>query len=132
MEAVILRALAKQPAERFPSVEAFAAALKQAAARLQSLDLSQAISASDAVAYRHHGALYEQQGDVEQAPADFNEALRLDSAYAVAYVSRADLGVKQGSFERALADYTEAIRLDSSLAVAYTNRGLAQLLPGQV
>jgi serine/threonine protein kinase len=104
VKAVILRALAKQPAERFPSVEAFAAALKQAAARQQSLDLSQAISASDAVACRHRGALYEQQGDVKQAPADFNEALRLDSAYAVAYASRADLGVKQGGFERALAD----------------------------
>ncbi|MBK7937821.1 MAG: tetratricopeptide repeat protein [Lewinellaceae bacterium] len=66
------------------------------------------------------------QGLLEEAIADWTEAIRLDPNDAVAYMNRgaarSELGDKQG----AILDYDEAIELNSNYTLAYTNRGAAK------
>ena len=55
-------------------------------------------------AYYHRGLLYWEKGDVDQAIADYSEALKYDPRYAVVYKNRAEAYEKKGDAVRALAD----------------------------
>jgi tetratricopeptide (TPR) repeat protein len=67
------------------------------------------------------------ENDVEEAIADFTQAIRLDPQFAHAYVRR---GVAYGNTPEALADFTEAIRLDPEYIQAYYNRGFLRAAVG--
>jgi len=66
-----------------------------------------------------------QQGDLDRAIADFDEAARLAPRISDIYRYRArDLG-RMGRWDRALADYDRAIRLDPKNPALFRDRALA-------
>ena len=60
---------------------------------------------------------------LEQALADYTQAIALDPKYALAYNNRGLTHRVLKHLEQALADYTQAILLDPKFANAYNNRG---------
>jgi len=72
----------------------------------------------------HEKATVEQRRILEQAVADFTQAIRLDPNNANFYIERGSTYSGMGDFDRTIADYTQAIRLNPNNATAYSNRGL--------
>jgi RNA polymerase sigma factor (sigma-70 family) len=77
----------------------------------------------DAAAYLKRGRIYLNQGDYDQAIADFNQVLQLNPKSAGAYFSRGRANKLKGNYEQALADYNEAIQINPQMVAAYVNRG---------
>jgi tetratricopeptide (TPR) repeat protein len=71
------------------------------------------------------GQVASRRHEVDQAIADFNEAIRLDPKMAEAYASRGTAYHLKKETDRAAADFREALRLDPKLAQTHTDRGLA-------
>ena len=68
---------------------------------------------------------------MEQAVAEFDMALGLDSQLTEAYYQRGNALVDLGELQRAIEDYNQAIRLDARYADAYDSRGTANYRLGQ-
>lgn len=60
---------------------------------------------------------------MDQAIADYSEAIRVDPKFATAYNNRGWALNEKKEHDQALVDLDEAIRLDPKLAYAYNNRG---------
>ena len=82
-------------------------------------------SSGGAEEHLNRGIAHSQNGEYDQAIANFTEAIRLDSTSAAAYFHRGNIHLQTGGVDDAIADYTEAIRLNPDVAVAYSNRGAA-------
>ena len=64
------------------------------------------------------------KGDLDQAIADYTQAIALDPKYAVAYNNRGIAYCDKGDLDQAIADYTQAIALDPKYAVPTTTGAL--------
>ena len=87
-----------------------------------------------AESHNSDGVKYFEEGRFEDAIAEYDEALRLDSQYAVAYYNRGAAYFTLGQFERAIEDYGEAIRLtpnDPGAALSHAGRAMAYTALGQ-
>ncbi|MEK7487573.1 MAG: tetratricopeptide repeat protein [Planctomycetota bacterium] len=73
--------------------------------------------------YLQRGKSKEEQGDFEEAIADFTEAIRLNSNSAEAYNFRGFSKSFRQDLEGAIVDFNEAIRLNPLYAEAFHNRG---------
>ena len=71
------------------------------------------------------GAELYEQGHLEEAIAEYGEAIRLDSEDANAYNNRGNAYRHLGQYQGAIQDLDEAIRLNPEDALAYGNRGAA-------
>ena len=70
---------------------------------------------------------YERREMIDRAIADYDSALRLDSAQADVHNARGELLRKKGDLPKAVADFAAAIKLNPDHAVARANhRALAQ------
>ena len=65
------------------------------------------------------------QGQLEEAIAEYDEAIRLDPQASGHYNNRGLAYYDLNEYRRAIEDYDEAIRLDPSASQTYNNRGLA-------
>jgi tetratricopeptide (TPR) repeat protein len=65
-------------------------------------------------------------GDLDKALADYDRAIKLDSAFAEARFNRALAYFAKKDSDKALADYREVIRLDPRTTEAYKNWGRAE------
>ncbi len=83
------------------------------------------LALDEAAACVQRGVALRQKGDVDQAIAAFNRAVRLDPGNALAHQGRGNAFSTRGEYERAIADYTKALELDPNLPLTYVNRGLA-------
>jgi tetratricopeptide (TPR) repeat protein len=83
-------------------------------------------------AYYDRGLTYHHMGDLEQADADLNEALRREPGFAHAYLARGDVRLQNGDLFDAIQDYGAAIRLDSKFVDALEHRANAYLKLGKV
>jgi tetratricopeptide (TPR) repeat protein len=79
----------------------------------------QAVDAYNRGLARYH------KGELDEAIADYTEAIRLDPQLAYAYYGRGNAYYKKGDFDKAIADYTETIRFNPKYAEAYLYRGIA-------
>jgi tetratricopeptide (TPR) repeat protein len=81
-----------------------------------ALEAENAVSRGDAAAKR---------ADYDLAKAEYNQAIRLNSAYAPAYRGRGEIFIKKRQFELAVNDFSEAIRIDPTSPTYYKLRGEA-------
>ncbi len=88
----------------------------------EALAMPQLIDRQRAYAYQHRGAAYTKKGDVNQAMADFAEAIRLAPESGYTYFLRAYAHRVNRDLDRAIADLDEAIRLDPKSADFYNDR----------
>jgi tetratricopeptide (TPR) repeat protein len=79
------------------------------------------------------GVEYAEQGRIDDAIAQFSEAIELDPQFGWAYHNRGFTYFLLGNYQRAIDDFDEAIRLDpqdaetrASRALAYTGLGKDQ------
>lgn len=68
------------------------------------------------------GSAYLSLDRLDEALADFNHAIDLDSTYARAYHLRGLVKDKQGDAEGALDDFSKAIEIEPEYAAAYYSR----------
>ena len=84
------------------------------------------------VAHNNLGVALASQGRVDEAIAQYSEAVRLKPDFAEAYY---DLGLglaSQGKVNEAIAQYSEALRLNSNYAEAHNNLGVALAGQGKI
>ncbi len=84
-------------------------------------------------AYMYRGDTYNQMGKLENAIADYTQALQLNTQFAKqAYITRSGIYYLLGEYEKAIADYTGIINLDPDQASQYyIYRGDAYSLIGE-
>ncbi len=84
------------------------------------------------VLYYDRGVFYEQAKRFEEASADYEQALRLDSDLYQARNNLAVLKLNQGKLDEALLDLDILQKMDSDAAVTYFNRGRVYLAKGDL
>ena len=80
----------------------------------------------------NQGVYLQQQGQHEEAIAEYDEAIQLNPQYVDAYTNRGIAHQNLGQYERAIQDYDEAIRLNPKDTLAYNNRGSVYHTLGQL
>jgi curved DNA-binding protein CbpA len=88
--------------------------------------------ANDANFYRERGIASYRRGDLSQAIAEFDEAIRLDPDNAQDYNIRANAWDEMGVFDRAVADYDEAIRINPNNPAVFHDRGIMLQRKGEL
>ena len=68
---------------------------------------------------------------IEEARAEYEEAIRLDPQNPEAYYGRGNAELQLGQLDLALQDFDEAIRLDPNHAMAHANRAGVYLVTGK-
>ena len=76
------------------------------------------------------GLEYSQQGQNDEALAEFDKAIAANPASARAYYNRGLLYYKEGLLDEAIADCSKAIEIDPISGDAYYNRALANYKKG--
>jgi lipoprotein NlpI len=84
------------------------------------------LSPKNPAAYNNRGVARREEGEVNAAINDFDQAIALDSGYELAYRNRAAAEAQKGDLDSAIADSARAIELDPKDAVAYADRGTAK------
>lgn len=74
------------------------------------------------VAYSNRGTGYMGNGRIDQAFADFNQAIALDPGNYAPYYPRGEIYLSDGSVDSALADYNTYLALGGPLPGAYKSR----------
>ena len=77
------------------------------------------------------GPLQKSFGRLDQAIADFDEAIRLKPKFAEAFTKRGHTKDHLGQYDEAMVDHDEAIRLKPDYVEAYANRGILKSLSGR-
>lgn len=77
----------------------------------QALNLSPTPANRAANLYYNRGLEYAKNNNLDQAFADYNEAIRIDPRLADAYFNRANIAAKRGDRAAAIKDYRAAARL---------------------
>ena len=80
---------------------------------------------SEAEKHYNAGVELQEQGRLEEAIGEYDEAIRLDPQLALAYLNRGAVYNEKNEFSKAIADCDKAIELAPNLFEAYYNRGLA-------
>lgn len=81
--------------------------------------------------YFKSGGTHLDKGNLDQAIADYTEAIRLKPDFFVAYLTRGAARRKKGEVDLAIADFTKAIQMKPDLYDAYTLRGICYGKQGQ-
>jgi tetratricopeptide (TPR) repeat protein len=89
-----------------------------------------AVDRENWVAHNGRGSAHQSAGDLEQAEADYDAAIRLNPRFAVAYLNRGHLRMRRGDADGALADWDRAVEIRPTFADALMNRGAARLTRG--
>ena len=83
------------------------------------------------IAYSNRGSYFQNQGLLELAMKDLNEAIRLKPDMVEALVNRSNVHRINGHFEQAIADCDKALSVRKDHPAAYTNRGIAYCFVGR-
>jgi tetratricopeptide (TPR) repeat protein len=126
VEAVVMRALAKDYHQRFPSVQEFALTLEQASTPTLPAEKPGGIpDLKTKEEWLQEGHIFTQRKQAMEALAAYGQALRLDPNFSLAYNGKGNALRALKRMEEALAAYEQALRLDPNYAVAYHNKGIA-------
>jgi len=88
--------------------------------------LTQAVSIAPdyAPAYNNHGVLFDKEGDVDNAIAQYTAAVTHDPLFVLGYNNRGWDLENQGQTDAALADFNTAIGIDSHCSNCWLNHGV--------
>jgi len=78
------------------------------------------------------GVASAQQGRLEEAMAEFQEALKLDPNYAGAFCNLGNALLQKGQIDEAMVQFTKALEIDPAMAEANYNLGLICAQTGKV
>jgi tetratricopeptide (TPR) repeat protein len=73
--------------------------------------------------YNHRAVAWQLRGELDNAVADLNEAVRLDPRDPAAFNNRGSIWDAKKEYDKAIADFNEAIRLNPRDPLPYRNRG---------
>lgn len=79
---------------------------------------------TDAINYNNRGLIYFQSRQLENALADYNKALELNSALDSAYNNRANYYASRGQVAEALTDYEQALDLNPGNTRTWINQAI--------
>ena len=88
-------------------------------------------AAQRADAHFQAGKELESQEQIEEAIAQYDQALQINAANANYYFRRGGSYGRLGRYDKALQDLSQAIRLDSGHVGAYSTRGIIHFLLGE-
>ena len=100
--------------------------------RVSGRDRSMGDNLNSAIEYIDRGIIYANNGNIEKAIADFDQALELDRNDPEAYYVRGSAYYDKGDLEQAITDFTHSLRLNPNISVTYHNRGLAYYDKGNI
>jgi tetratricopeptide (TPR) repeat protein len=90
-------------------------------------DFSKALELKkDAETYNRRANAKCRLGDNKGAFADYEMALKTDTAYYIAYLNRGMLHMDLKDYKAAVGDFTAALKIKPDYSIAYYNRGLAK------
>src|SRR5579859_2188274 len=121
VEQVVLKALAKDPKDRFASVCDFAGAMAAAVEQFKPRPVVQKTKEQ----WFDEGFAYKRGGKYQEAIEAYNHAIQIDPRYAAAYNNRGNTYCELKEYAKAMADYSRTIELNPRYAAAYYNRGNA-------
>lgn len=130
---------ARSPGSRSEEENRYVARLDEARSGLRSHEYVKALAAvedavhmgcADAEVYLLRGTIYRQRGELEMARADFDEALKMESAYAAAAAGLGWVLLDKGEAKEALAQFEKASQMDDGCAEALAGQGVAQFRLG--
>ncbi|MCX6243620.1 MAG: tetratricopeptide repeat protein [Bacteroidetes bacterium] len=81
--------------------------------------------------YSNRGIAYTQEGQWDNALADFTKAIAVDPKYPVSFANRGMVYGNLGRVEDAISDFTKAIEIDTAYTLVYHNRGVTYGSLGQ-
>jgi serine/threonine protein kinase len=120
VEQVVLRALAKDPKDRFASVREFAEALATAVEQSKPRPVPQKTKEQ----WVDEGITFDYAEKFKEAIEAYNCAIQLDPKYISAYGNRGHAYYKLEDYTKAIEDYSRVIELDPGHAIVYAVRGL--------
>ncbi len=142
----ILKAMAKQRADRYPDIAGFITALKASTTEqaqalgtpeaeiptVLSTRVSTLVQTSSPGVSQRSKEQWMQEGNTlrglkrsQEALAAYEQAIRLDPSYALAYYNKGNALRDLLHYQEALAAYEQAIHLNPNYALAYYNKGNA-------
>ncbi len=83
------------------------------------------------VGYNYRGVYYRQNGLLDEALADFDKAISLQSKYYDGYNNRGNVYFSRGEFEKALSDYTVAAKIKPGKDATVNNIGAIYEIKGK-
>jgi len=83
------------------------------------------------VAYNNRGRVFQEQGDLSRALADFVRAIETDPRHALAFYNRGVTRFALNQYDLALSDLNQAAALDPGYYKTFNNRGLIYYLRGE-
>ncbi len=86
----------------------------------------------NAMTLNNRGFAHFRKGELENALADFNRAIRMQPQLADAYNNRGNVWQEKGDLEKALADFNQAIKLNPRHSAAFNNRANLHQLKGHL
>jgi tetratricopeptide (TPR) repeat protein len=96
-----------------------------------SQNYTSALQAAQAASSFGRGVAFDNQGQLDRAIGEYDQAIRLNPGYALAYYNRGLDYANKGQFDRAIADYDQAVRLNPLRPDNFVSRGVAHDARGE-
>lgn len=124
LEQIIMKALAKEPRDRFASIQEFATKLEEFCGQKLAVQLAPPVSLKTKRQYLDEGNMYLETQNHEGALDAYSQAIRLNPNDPIVYLVRGLIYSGMQQYRQAIADFNHAVMLSPHDVLAYSYRGL--------